>query len=293
MYEVAAKIAVKYGSGGRDAANYTENRIREFWTKDAYYPSPTTFAHAVKAKYIPWFIQNTVTIDHEILNPDFINGLTNNGKLQRTLMPYPTFYWNFNENVKNIIEGSGYGGEITKWIENGYTWKYVPAFHLKYSKKSLSYMAGLFAGGELCKKDGVTYARYMNSTKDCVRKWGIPFEVTTKYNIYISTFWPSLFSSKMPENIANIWLNGENSDSANLYAAILWKAYIDNDFPSNGIPHLKCRRWLFYHYKCKEGVMKKLEMLRLEKKLFDLDLRVKEAVQNWYNEYKDQKEENQ
>jgi len=90
----------------------------------------------------------------------------------------------------------------------------------------------------------------------------------------------------MPEEIADVWLNCDNPVCANLYAPILWKVYVNNNFPTNGIPYLKCRRWIYYNYKCEEGAMKKLEMLRLEKKMVELDLRVKEAVVFWYNKSK-------
>jgi len=113
-------------------------------------------------------------------------------------------------------------------------------------------------------------------------RFGFPIEhVTKSRQLLISPFWPALFALKMPEEIREYWKNISNPFGVNEYAPILWKTYANNKFPRGGIPYLKSRRWIFRHYKSERGAMRTLEMLRVEKRLADLDGNVRGLVHAW------------
>ena len=147
-------------------------------------------------------------------------------------------------------------------------------------------MAGVLVSGCKYELNGSAYAIYKKSIVPYFEKWKIPIEGYKWGKPYISPIWPALFSLKMPEEFKEYWYNIDNAFNANLYSAILWKTYVGNNFKRNGIPYLKCRRWIYYHHKCEEGAMKKLEMLRLKKGLVELDYLVRDMIRVWSGKVK-------
>ena len=86
----------------------------------------------------------------------------------------------------------------------------------------------------------------------------------------------------MPDGCKSYFITPE-AYRASLYAPILWRAYLNKEFVSKGIPYLKSRRQIYYDHNCEEGVSRRLEMLRIRLGLFSLDDRIKNAVKKWAN----------
>lgn len=287
-YELASLIAIKYGGKGDMSKRYKRYKpeyIYEFWKYGPPYPHLTTIAIRIKTGVIKWFIHNKLNyVSDSIWNPDFLMGLMNHGKLNWNVKNYPSFKWN-NDEIKNLILKCPYGGIIgkNKWIN-------VPALYLKYSEDSISYIAGVMAGAKIEEVDGYMYASF---NKDCIKhiiKCGIPVDRVCKHmflkseskNRYlISPIWPALFSIKMPEEAGNKWLNIKKAYGVDCYAPILWRVYVDGSYPKGGIPYLKSKRTIFYQNECEEGATKKIERMRVEKGMTEMDNKVKEIVQLW------------
>ena len=82
-------------------------------------------------------------------------------------------------------------------------------------------------------------------------------------------------------NESKKWLNIKKAFNVNIYAPILWKTYINNKFTVDGIPYLKARRSIYYEFKCDDGAMHRLDMLRVDKACTELDNRVRQVVKEW------------
>ena len=113
------------------------------------------------------------------------------------------------------------------------------------------------------------------------KSWGIPVEEKLEDRYLTSPIWPALFVKHMPAELSDKWLNLKKACNANIYAPILWKTYMNNDFRADGIPYLKCRRRIYYEFKCAEGAMTRLNNMRVEKNLTILDNRIREIVKEW------------
>ena len=283
MHLVAAKIAVKYG--GKSLKNlYTENNVREFWKYDDPIPSPSWMGRLILAKNLRWFINNYIQSDDEIWNADFLHGMAINGNL--TMGMCASMSWIGNTVLTKLVQSAPFGGRLTscKPHERGrYNWNNVPAFYMKYSEDSSSFMAGALAAGQLFTRRKKNYARYCSNLIPYFEKWNLPIEYTspTKLFVDISPFWPALFSIKMPKEIGESWFNISGAMNADNYAPILWKLYADNRFPKDAIPYLKSRRAIYYKFKSEEGAMKRLEKLRIEIGLAELDFKVRDMVREW------------
>ena len=282
LYETASKIAVKYGSMGHNMQDYKEKYIREFWTYNTDYPSCKTLKEFVRVKSIKWFIYNKLDCKDEIWNPDFLHGLAIHGKIRWSKCDFPSFWWHCNTSLNKLIMLCPFGGKI-KIVRKGVIgrWMSVPALYLKYSKDTASFAAGIMAGGTPVVIKGVGYARFKNNAFEHIKQFRVPIEFKTISHFYISPIWPALFSLKMPEEIRQEWLDIPHPCNANIYAPILWKAYINSKFQTEGIPFLKSRRSLFYEFSCEEGAMERLDKLRVEKDLTELDNQVIDMVRIW------------
>ena len=73
----------------------------------------------------------------------------------------------------------------------------------------------------------------------------------------------------------------KNPYNADIYTPILWKTYVNNNFITKGIPFLKSRRYIYYHFGCDEGAMKYLNKLRVGMDLTELDNKIREVVKKW------------
>lgn len=289
IYEAAAKICLKYGSlGNTSGLVYTtwfriEDYIREFWHgKD--YPSVNTFLKTVNVNELKWYIHNKIDINDRIWSSDFLFGLAKHGKIKWNARSFPSFGWDGNENVREVLNTCPFGGKHWK----GTRWRYVPAFYLKHSEDSISFMAGLFSAGAIFRKDGICYALYRGRTIEYIEKWKIPIESRTDEYVLISPIWPALFSREMPQEISKKWLGLKKVSRYDEYCPILWKTYV-GDFIKGGIPYLQSRRSIFYKHRCEGGAMNKLERMRVEEGLVELDYRIRDIVKIWGMAIKDEK----
>jgi len=278
----AAQIVMKYG--GKKASDFDMDEIREFWKYEEPYPTLDYFIKYAKINVIKWFIKRHIKSSDEIWTADFIQGLATNTKVKVSDNHYTCLEWYGNENLVNLMKLCPFGGKVhhhrrrkTSNKIGRNRWSDVPALHMDYQEGSISYIAGVFAGGQL--NQGGSLVKYKGNAVDYIKKLGIPIEKETRDNIiFISPLWPALFSKWMPVEVRSKWVDLEEAKGATNYAAILWKTYIGTNFISNQLPYLKSRRSIYYNYKCKEGAMRKLEMLRIEKGLTGLHNRIGEVV---------------
>jgi len=292
LFEVAAKIAVRYGSGGCCYKNWTDYHIRECWEYKHESPCPTVNEIECKTNVrgIKWYIHNVLDLreDGPEDSADFLNGLCMYGKIVRHKKNFDSFRWYRNDSILELLQSCAFGGQFGTNIskqdnKQNNIWSFVPALSLRYSESGLFFFAGVLASGKLIKKGNETYAEYKGDCIKYLKKWHIPFEYVSKKRqvVQISPFWPALFSLKMTPKIAEKWVTAQNPIKGKLYASILWKVYVDNKFPKNGIPFLPARRSIFYQHKCEEGSMKRLEFLRVTEGLVELDNGILNMVRLW------------
>jgi len=274
MYLTAAKIAVKYGGCQRDKP-YSRNKIIEFWEEDPDIPRPTrtTFRKTMKLPTIKWFIHNRLTTDDDIWNADFLHGMARNGRISWNKVSYPTLYLYNNNSLKELIESSPFGGRIRSNIK----WNYVPAFYLKYSEETISFLAGVLAGGRIIKRDGYQFASYTYRLHSLFVKWGIPIEHVRFKQILISPIWAAIMTLWMPEEVREKWTKLSNPFGTDEYCPILWKTYVDSEFPTGGIPYLMSRRSIYYKYHS----VSIIKRMRVSKGMTTLDNRFREAIHRW------------
>jgi hypothetical protein len=273
--EVAAKIVLKYGK--KTPAIFTTDTIRKFWDlPDVFPPSVGYFLSKIKMPVVWWWINNNLSLDDKIWNADFIHGVAQHGKINWYKHQSPTL-WFSNLYIKNVIKDNPIQGHVS-----AQEWTCVPAFYLKYSKESISFMAGFFSVFVPHKKENKCYAVSNRSTMDLLKKWNIPIEKTGNKYIYLSPIWPALLTPWMPEHIRSKWFGLKKAYRVRLYAPILWKTHMGKEFRKNGIPYLKSRRTIFYEYKNDEvGALKYLDKLRVSMNLTELDNRIGEIIRKW------------
>jgi hypothetical protein len=306
IYEILAKLAIKYGCMGKYPGRYTDNQIAEMWNYDDSNPPPvSSLIKYAKLSVIKWMIRNEMTVNHYIWTSDFLHGVAENGVLKWPKEKFPSLKWYNNDALLRLIKTCPYGGDLyLKKEETVYNvWKYVPAFYLPYSNGTLDYLVGVLAGGKSCIRKEKAYARYSYTAAKYIEAIGIPVEYHLHDYILISPFWPALFSYKMPKEIGDSWFSWPTNvhgniqskrtiaAEANIYAIILWAVYVDEIFAPCGFPYLKSRRKIFYEFKCEEGLINKIYKLRMERKMTQLDNRFKEAVMHWANKRKKNEKE--
>jgi hypothetical protein len=273
---------LKYGS-----LNFYEkfnfDNIREFWHYNEPYPSPCYLKKNIRIKSIKWFLYNKMDYQEGIWNADFLNGLMAHTKITWNRLDFPSCEWYGNKMLAEIIRKCPFGGKIVEVPKaRKQKWIGVPALVLKNSEDSISFMTGLMTGMILTEKDNIQYAMASGRVESYLKMWGIPIECKWREKmVLISPIWPALFANHMPTECKKRWMEVKNPFEGSLYAAILWKTYVDDRYPSNGIPYLKSRRMVYYDFKCEEGTTKRLEMLRIEKGLTGLDNRIRDIIGEW------------
>jgi len=289
LYMTASKIALKYGNFGRGFNNCDECYIQEFWEGDGC-PSTEYFKKHVSVSTVKWYIHHKLDLSDKIWNGDFLHGVATTGNINWGIRRFPSLYWTVNDNVFRMINKSGFGGKLSHYKINKYSygWCGVPALYLKHNESSTNFMAGVLASGVFHKKDGFTYVKYNSSHRKYLEKWSIPIEdeIMNGRYVLVSPIWGSVFSLKMPEEEKSKWLNIERPFGRNIYPPILWKTYVNNDFTKDGIPYLRSRRWIYNHYKSERGAMKTLEMERVVRNLTQLNKGIKDMVHEWIKEDK-------
>ena len=279
---MAAKIAVKYG--GFVNSIFTEERVKNEWgSKD--YPSHLHVENIVRIPKLKWYIRNKIKITDPIWNADFIHGLVSFGAVKWNTKSFPTVTWEGNERLTEIIKECPYGGDLNEIAKNPVAnkkkrWVKVPALYLAHDVKSISFMAGVMASGEMVEINNAFYAKYNIRQIKHFKEWGIPIEYERKPFFMVSPIWPALLSVYMPD-ICSSYFIVPKAHMAKTYAPILWRTYFKKSFVSKGIPYLKSRRQIYYDHSCEEGIGRKLEMLRLKLNLVSLDNRIKQAVRKW------------
>ena len=135
-------------------------------------------------------------------------------------------------------------------------------------------------------RNGLDYVQYKGKVTQYIDEWGFPSErqFNIRQEVWISPIWPALFSLKMPKEVRETWLNLKQPIKSEIYCPILWKTYVDNQFPTRGIPYLQSRRRIYYRFKTPEmKTMRKLEMLRIETGLIRLTRNIREIMKLWKN----------
>ena len=286
LCEAIAKTALKYGHGGVGLRKYREH-LGEFWTDELRYPTATEITHNLITANIKWYIHNYLQIQGDsVWNADFLHGLCTNGTIERNAKRFSSFRWFNNNAVTNLIQQCPFGGTIhhSKNKNRFNRWNYVPALSLKYSTNSISFFAGVLAGGQIGSDGKSQWAEYKGNTTQYLRQWKIPIEKTIpgrRQVVGISSFWPALFSIRMPADVASIWTNLKGNDIDSMYAALMWNAYMHEKTPSNRLPFGVSRRTIYSHYKCEEGATAKLARMRIEQGLSELDTIIGDTVKLW------------
>jgi hypothetical protein len=282
-YNTISKVAIKYGTpyiniNGKSVCRYEDRHVKEFWDYDEISPPIFYFQKNTNIKDIRKIIQERISLTHRIWNPDFIQGLCLNGEVTDTNdKKYISLEWESNKHIGKILSKCPFGGDLVKG-----KWKTVPILDVRYSDKSFSYMAGLFSAGNVVTKNYKQYALYYGDAKDKIVDLKIPLEYESANMVMISPIWPALFAPKMPKGTyRNKWKNLKNPSNGSFYSTLLWKSYMNNDFPTGALPFMKSRRSIYYDYKCEEGAMQKLESLRIDTGLVELNLIFRDIVQSW------------
>lgn len=276
IYRCVASIAIKNGKKGR--SGYTEEQIERAWTYDDEPPCKGYVRDNIKVSVIKWYIYNEMAFTEGKWNSDFLHGLARNGKISWNKLQFPTLHFWKNRSVLNAIKSSPFGGDLVQRI--AWRWKNVPALYLKHSMESIEFMAGVMAGCEQSiTKDGIR-AKLPVRTESLLKAWGIPFEKrgSGSHYLFLSPIWPALLSPWTPS--PQEW-KGLNSPDASMIAAVLWRTYAKNDFKPDGIPYLKSRRMTYYKLGEGRGKMKRLEKMRLDLGLTQLDKRMATVIRKW------------
>lgn len=289
IYRTASQIALKYGDMGRGRCKNNWNHVREFWEYDEPYPTLSYLSRYVRISSIKWYIYNKIEIKDLIWSADFLHGLISHARVIWSKIRFPSCEWFNNKEIANLLSTCPFGGKIVETDKTDkikiYRWNRVPALYLKFSTDSIAFMAGVMAGTKIFIRDNVSYASFNKRTLPYFKKWGIPIEETIRIigrEIYlISPIWPALFVKYMPPELLNKWSDLKNPYNANIYAPVLWKTYMNNNFYPDGIPYLKSRRTTYYEFKGERGAMKELNRLRVENNLTTLDNRIRDVVKEW------------
>jgi hypothetical protein len=281
-----SEIAIVHG-----AFNCNDEIVYRYWHYPEYVPPVSRLRKIVSLKNIKWYIRNFIEVQDTIWNADFLRGLTRYGKIKNGKIGFPTFYWFNNEEIEEILEFAPFFGKKSyAWerkdhrFKGHYMWRTVPALMLKYSDKSISFMAGVLATGKVEQKakrrkkdkDEIVYARYNLKIEPLLKQWNIPIEKKSQFGVYISPFWVALFTPWMP-SCCQKWNNFKTAYKAKDYALIMWKVFTNKDIRTKGIPYLISRRAYYKNY----GSIKGLERRWVDEKLVEIDSRVKDAVRYW------------
>jgi len=283
LNEVASRIAIKYG--GRTNHLFTDRRIKEFWSDNSTAPSAQYLREATTIPELKRVIHEKVRCKDEIWNEDFLHGLVSGGRIKWNERSFPRFDWYGNDRLSVVLASSPFGGvlnqaSIDTTPEAQRSWLGVPSLCLSYDIKSMSFLAGVMASGEVVETMGATYVKYKIAQLEYFEQWGIPIEHKRVRYFLVSPIWPALFSLYMPSCCKNYYMVKEAA-KGRLYAPVLWRMYLKKEFVTKGIPYLKSRRQVYYDHNCEEGITRRLEMLRLRLGLINLDERVKNAVREW------------
>jgi len=282
VYEAASMIVIKYGGVGMKRNNFTTERLMEFWNHDEPFPSKSFIIYAVRVNVIKWFIRHKIQWKDDIWNADFLQGMAAHGKIKWHITCFPSLYYD-NENVTSLIKVCPFGGRLKR-----HGWHYVPSLYLAYSTDTPSYLAGVLACADIIEKDGFSYAKMDLSVKCWIDMAGIPIVFTGEDYFLISPIWGAIFTLKMPEEVRSRWLNIKRPYGTDFYAPILWKTYVSNTFPRNGLPYLRSQRKIYYDFEKANGekgkILKKIEMARVVGGMTMLSNAVRDIVKMWGEE---------
>jgi hypothetical protein len=281
LREVAAKIAIKYGAIRSNDPFRLSAYIEEFWTYDRYPPTCYAYHCCVQRKHIKDYIRKYISVEHPIWNADFMYGLCRCGTIRENVYSFPSFYWYYNPNIVDILHSAPFWGRHFYYEpKKFYGWCNSPSLCLEHKTDSISYMAGVLATGRHYVYRNQTYIQYTASIAKLLKQWHIPIEYQSAKGklVLVSPFWPALFAYKMPPKLRSYFAEIPNAAEVDVYSSILWYAYMGSDFKKEKIPYLKSRRSVLYQFQHPDGTLRNLEMLRVQKRLIDIDSRVKQAM---------------
>ena len=269
---VASEIVLFNGMKG-----LTQDAIDKLWHYDDYPPSITVLSNKISVKNIKWYIRNYIHID-DVWNGDFLSGMAVSGNIEWRSKAFPRFKWTCNKEIVTMIKECPFSGIMNPAIGMWHSWNKVPAFYLKSSTDSISFMAGVLSSAKTEIYDGKIYASYSRKILPYLLSWGIPIEHQSPENVHnlVSPFWPAIFSKYMP-NSRSKWADVKSDPKSDIYSSILWRMYVSNDISTRAMPFLKSRRWIYKNI----GTVKDTEQMWLKMGLSQLDKRVRTAVVSW------------
>lgn len=296
-WETLSKIVLF--EGYRKIFAYEDRIIHKYWNHTKKPPSYYFFKTHFSIKNVKYYLHNSISIDDPIWNPDFLNGITVCGVKIHAKTHFNVFRFNNLAPVEELLESCPFPGEKDETWKRGnrvenYRWK-SPSLSLKFSEKTISFMAGVLATGKIEVVNGQTYIKYNQKVAAKLREWKIPIEITESkfpFRVYISPFWATLFTPWMPP-CSQKFLDVKKPFKAKEYALIMWRVFGSKKIATEAIPFLMCRRSFFIHY----GKVQDFERIWVEQKLTEIDSRVGKAIQYWkeklYNKLDKENKENE
>ncbi|MFA7219760.1 MAG: hypothetical protein WC119_04580 [Synergistaceae bacterium] len=272
---VISDIILFHGNKGLTQALFDEK-----WTYDSYPPSILSLKRLgyIRNKYLKWYIRHHINVEDKIWNGNFLAGLSTCGEVRWPPERFPSLRWSSNRVILEVLKDCPFHGNISQNSKSrNFEWHGVPALYLRSSEDSISFMAGVFATGQIKERHGAIYANYSKSNLQYLKAWGIPIEYQSRHSRYnlISPIWPALFTYYMPSS-GKMWLNIDGAYEAELYATILWRMYVSNNIERLKIPYLKSRRWIYNNH----GKIEETERRWLTMGLSQLDSRIKTVVKS-------------
>lgn len=272
---VVSDIILFHGNKGLTQAFFDEK-----WTYDNYPPSILSLKRLgyINNSYLKWYIHNYIIVEDKVWNGNFLAGLATCGEVRWSHRKFPSLRWSSNKVIFEVLKDCPFYGNISQNSKSrNFEWHGVPALYLRSSEDSISFMAGVFATGQIKERNGAIYANYSKSNLQYLKEWGIPIEYQSRHSRYnlISPAWPSLFTGYMPSS-GKMWLDIDRAYEAELYATILWRMYVSNNIERQKIPYLKSRRWVYNNH----GKIEETEKRWLTMGLSQLDSRIKTVVRS-------------
>ena len=292
--EVLSRVALEIGNLGQDYKNVTEDIVFKYWNKEEIMP----IFRKISVGNVKWYIRDKLEWEHPIWNGSFLKGMTRVGHVQNCPQSFPRFHWSACPHIWDMIDNCPFGGKKYKAPNNmqPHYWNSVPALCLPGKEDSIHYVAGLMSALERIDNiNGLTYARISSPLFPHIKKLGIPIDHRTNSDMGngISPIWPMLFKKYMPEENTQ-WENIKNPLLGDIYAMILWKTYVSNNFESKGLPFLPSRRTIYYRWKVEQkengirfwrgrqmGALRWIDKMRLDYHITNLNPHVIQMVREY------------
>lgn len=281
MYLDFASKLVLFEPNFRSSSDIIEPSHWKWWR---YNETPHFSELKSNYKSLKFFINKFYSNHHKIWNPSFILGLSEAGTLIETFR-YSIVFDIKSISISKIFRDSPFPFEITEAACPYKMYcKNLTILNMEKSKDNLSYMAGVFATGDIKTIKNIQYISYSKKIKPIFEQWRIPIETQDGMKVYINPFWPAMLEEYMPEfsriySKLDIKNGSAEKDKAKEYASIVWRAYSPNLLEPIDIPYLPSRRCIYKKFNSEKlSTSKFLEDLRFKYKLMNLDPRFKSLI---------------